>query len=59
MCQQDGALRTQEQLRAIRAAGADAAATLKPPLYRTVDEQGTRRLYTARYRPAEGQTTVT
>jgi len=52
------ALRTQERLRAIRAAGADdAAAMLKPPLYRSVDEQGSRTLYTAHYRPVEGRVT--
>ncbi|KAF4406551.1 C45 family autoproteolytic acyltransferase/hydolase, partial [Streptomyces lycii] len=50
--EQERALRTQERLRAIRAAGADVAAMLKPPLYRPVDEQGSRTLYTAHYRPA-------
>ena len=55
--EQERALRTQERLRAIRAAGADVAAMLKPPLYRTVDEQGSRTLYTARYRPVEGRVT--
>jgi len=38
--EQERAMRTQERLRAIRAAGADVAAMLKPPLYRSVDEQG-------------------
>ncbi len=52
--EQERALRTQERLRAIRAAGANVAAMLKPPLYRSVDEQGWGTLYTARYRPAEG-----
>lgn len=51
----EAAMRTQERLRAIRAAGADVAAMLKPPLYRSVDEQGSRTLYTARYRPVEGR----
>jgi predicted choloylglycine hydrolase len=56
--EQERALRTQERLRAIRAAGADdVAAMLKPPLYRPADEQGSRTLYTARYRPAEGRVT--
>jgi hypothetical protein len=53
--EQERALRTQERLRAIRAAGADdVAAMLKPPLYRSVDEQGSRTLYTARYRARRG-----
>jgi predicted choloylglycine hydrolase len=56
--EQERALRTQERLRAIRAAGADdVAAMLKPPLYRSVDEQGSRTLYTAHYRPVEGRVT--
>ncbi|WP_030661380.1 C45 family autoproteolytic acyltransferase/hydolase [Streptomyces rimosus] len=54
---QERTLRTQERLRAIRAAGADVAAMLKPPLYRSVDEQGWGTLYTARYRPVEGRVT--
>jgi predicted choloylglycine hydrolase len=55
--EQERALRTQERLRAVRAAGTDVAAMLKPPLYRPVDEQGSRTLYTAHYRPAEGRVT--
>jgi len=56
--EQERALRTQERLRAVRAAGADdVTAMLKPPLYRPVDEQGSRTLYTARYRPTEGRVT--
>ncbi len=55
--EQERASRTQERLRAIRAAGADVAAMLKPPLYRYVDEQGSGTLYTARYRPVEGRVT--
>ncbi|MFH8597424.1 C45 family autoproteolytic acyltransferase/hydolase [Streptomyces rimosus] len=55
--EQERASRTQERLRAIRAAGADVAAMLKPPLYRAVDEQGLGTLYTARYRPVEGRVT--
>ncbi len=55
--EQERASRTQERLRAIRAAGADVAAMLKPPLYRSVDEQEWGTLYTARYRPVEGHVT--
>jgi predicted choloylglycine hydrolase len=56
--EQERALRSQERLRAIRAAGADdVAAMLKPPLYQSVDEQGSRTLYTAHYRPVEGRVT--
>ncbi|CAL9471035.1 C45 family autoproteolytic acyltransferase/hydolase [Streptomyces sp. enrichment culture] len=55
--EQERALRTQERLRAIRAAGTDVAAMLKPPLYRPADEQGSRTLYTAHYRPTEGRVT--
>lgn len=55
--EQERAMRTQERLRAIRAAGADVAAMLKPPLYRSIDEQGSGTLYTAHYRPVEGRVT--
>ncbi|WP_326637490.1 C45 family autoproteolytic acyltransferase/hydrolase [Nonomuraea fuscirosea] len=55
--EQERAMRTRERLRAVRAAGADVAAMLKPPLYRPVDEQGSRTLYTACYRPVEGRVT--
>ncbi|GAA2126543.1 C45 family peptidase [Streptomyces synnematoformans] len=55
--EQERALRTQERLRAIRAAGTDVAAMLKPPLYQSVDAQGSRTLYTAHYRPVEGRVT--
>jgi predicted choloylglycine hydrolase len=51
------ALTTQERLRAIRAAGTDVAAMLKPPLYRAVGEDGMRTLYTAHYEPADGRVT--
>ena len=30
---------------------------LKPPLYQSVDEQGSRMRYTAHYRPVEGRVT--
>jgi predicted choloylglycine hydrolase len=55
--EQERASRTQERLRTIRAAGADVAEMLKPPLYRSFDEQEPGTLYTARYRPAEGRVT--
>ncbi|WP_323377023.1 C45 family peptidase [Streptomyces smaragdinus] len=55
--EQEQAMQTQERLHAIRAAGTDVAAMLRPPLYRTVDEQGSRTLYTAHYRPTEGRVT--
>lgn len=56
--EQERASRTQERLRAIRAAGTDVAAMLKPPLYRSADEQqGPGTLYTALYRPVEGRVT--
>ncbi len=49
--------RTQERLAAIRAAGADVAAMLKPPLYQFAYDQGLGTVYTAHYRPAEGRVT--
>jgi hypothetical protein len=55
--EQERALRTRERLRAVRAAGVDVAAMLRPPLYRPVDEQGSRTLYTAHYRPTERRVT--
>ena len=55
--EQERASRTQERLRAVRAAGADVAAMLKPPLYQAADEEGAGTLYTAHYRPAEGRVT--
>ncbi|MBL7252922.1 C45 family autoproteolytic acyltransferase/hydolase [Paractinoplanes lichenicola] len=55
--EQERTLRTQERLRTIRAAGTNVAAMLQPPLYRSVDEQGSRTLYTAHYRPADGRVT--
>jgi predicted choloylglycine hydrolase len=54
---QERELRTQERLRAVREAGADVAAMLRPPLYRSPDAQGSRTLYTAHYHPAEGSVT--
>jgi predicted choloylglycine hydrolase len=55
--EQERAMGTQERLDAIRAAGVNVPAMLKPPLYRPVDEQGSRTLYTAHYRPLEGRVT--
>ncbi|WP_129839903.1 C45 family peptidase [Streptomyces sp. RFCAC02] len=55
--EQERASRTQERLRAIRAAGADVAAMLKPPLYRSGDDEESGTLYTAHYLPAEGRVT--
>lgn len=49
--------RTQERLGAIRAAGADPAAMLKPPLYQLNYDGGLGTVYTARYRPVEGRVT--
>jgi predicted choloylglycine hydrolase len=49
--------RTQERLRAVRAAGADVAAMLKPPLYQFAYDEGLGTLYTADYRPSEGRVT--
>jgi predicted choloylglycine hydrolase len=55
--EQERALRTQERLRAVRAAGTDVAARVWPPQWRCVDEQGSRTLYTAHYLPVEGRVT--
>ncbi|MEW1866874.1 C45 family peptidase [Streptomyces caelestis] len=49
--------RTQERLSAVRAAGGDVAAMLKPPLYQYAYDEGLGTLYTAHYRPAEGRVT--
>ncbi|MFI0554545.1 carcinine hydrolase/isopenicillin-N N-acyltransferase family protein, partial [Streptomyces scabiei] len=49
--------RTQERLRAVRAAGTDVAAMLKPPLYQSAYDEGLGTVYTARYRPSEGRVT--
>ncbi len=49
--------RTQERLAAVRAAGTDVAAMLKPPLYQYAYDEGLGTLYTARYRPSEGRVT--
>jgi predicted choloylglycine hydrolase len=49
--------RTRERLDAVRAAGADVAAMLRPPLYQTAYDQGLGTVYTAHYHPAEGRVT--
>ncbi|MFE5210846.1 C45 family autoproteolytic acyltransferase/hydolase [Streptomyces sp. NPDC056600] len=49
--------RTQERLAAVRAAGIDVAAMLRPPLYQYAYDQGLGTMYTAHYRPAEGRVT--
>jgi predicted choloylglycine hydrolase len=49
--------RTQERLAAIRAAGADVSAMLKPPLYQDKYDSGLGTVYTALYRPGDGDVT--
>ncbi|MFB8757711.1 C45 family autoproteolytic acyltransferase/hydolase [Streptomyces nigra] len=49
--------RTQERLAAVRATGPDVAAMLKSPLYQLAYDEGLGTVYTAHYRPAEGQVT--
>lgn len=49
--------RTQERLAAIRAAGADVKAMLKPPIYQDKYDEGLGTVYTARYRPGVGEVT--
>ncbi|MDX2682991.1 C45 family peptidase [Streptomyces soliscabiei] len=55
--EQEQSSRTQERLSAVRAAGADVAAMLKPPLYQSAYEEGLGTVYTAHYRPSEGRVT--
>ena len=45
---------TQERLSAVRAAGAEVAAMLKPPIYQVNYADGLGTVYTAEYRPGEG-----
>ncbi|GAA0327114.1 C45 family autoproteolytic acyltransferase/hydrolase [Actinoallomurus spadix] len=54
---QEAFTRTRERLAAVRAAGPDVAAMLRPPLYQTAYEAGLGTVYTAHYRPAEGRVT--
>lgn len=49
--------RTQERLKAVRAAGTEVAAMLRPPLYQSAYDEGLGTVYTARYRPSEGRVT--
>ncbi|MEU4657967.1 acyl-coenzyme A--6-aminopenicillanic acid acyl-transferase [Streptomyces sp. NPDC023723] len=49
--------RTSERPAAVRAAGTDVAAMLRPPLCQEAYGQGLGTVYTARYRPAEGRVT--
>jgi len=55
--EQEQLTRTQERLSAIRAAGADVAAMLTPPLYQVRYAEGLGTVYTARYRPGDGRVT--
>jgi len=55
--EQEQQSRTQERLATVRAAGPDLAALLKPPLYNSVYDTGLGTVYTAHYRPTEGQVT--
>jgi predicted choloylglycine hydrolase len=49
--------RTQERLATIRESGADLPAMLRPPLYRAGFDDGWGTVYTADYRPGDGQVT--
>ncbi|MET7271294.1 C45 family peptidase [Streptomyces flaveolus] len=49
--------RTRERLAAVRAAGADVAAMLRPPLYQYAYDEWLGTVYTAHYRPAESRVT--
>ncbi|MCX5264868.1 C45 family autoproteolytic acyltransferase/hydolase [Streptomyces sp. NBC_00199] len=55
--EQEQSSRTQERLNAVRTAGTDVAAMLKPPLYQSAYEERLGTVYTARYRPSEGRVT--
>ncbi|MFD7508560.1 C45 family autoproteolytic acyltransferase/hydrolase [Streptomyces sp. NPDC059853] len=55
--EQERATRTGERLAAIRAAGPEVAAMLRPPLYQLGYDRGLGTVYTAHYRPAEGTVT--
>ena len=55
--EQEQLTRTQERLSAIRAAGADVAAMLTPPIYQVRYDEGLGTVYTARYRPGDGRVT--
>src|SRR5690348_11348602 len=55
--EQEQFTRTQERLSAVRAAGADVAAMLKPPIYQVRYAEGLGTVYTARYQPGDGRVT--
>ncbi|WP_169739856.1 C45 family autoproteolytic acyltransferase/hydolase [Actinospica robiniae] len=55
--EQEQSSRTQERLSAIRRAGTDVEAALKPPLYLSDYDKWLGTIYTARYRPTEGRVT--
>lgn len=55
--EQEQSSRTQERLNAVRAAGTDVAAMLKPPLYQYGYDEGLGTVYTAHYQPSEGRVT--
>ncbi|MET2717000.1 C45 family peptidase [Streptomyces harbinensis] len=55
--EQERETRTGERLAAVRAAGPDVAAMLRPPLHHGGYNRGFGTVYTAHYRPAEGAVT--
>ncbi|MFJ4623937.1 C45 family autoproteolytic acyltransferase/hydolase [Streptomyces sp. NPDC088812] len=55
--EQERSTRTQARLAAVREAGVDVAAMLRPPLYQGAYDQWLGTVYTAHYRPAEGRVT--
>ncbi|TPQ24031.1 C45 family autoproteolytic acyltransferase/hydolase [Streptomyces sporangiiformans] len=55
--EQEQFTRTQERLAAVRTAGVDVPAMLKPPLYQSAYDKGMGTVYTAAYRPSEGRVT--
>ncbi|WP_244175007.1 carcinine hydrolase/isopenicillin-N N-acyltransferase family protein [Streptomyces misionensis] len=52
--EQERTTRTQARLAAVRAAGIDVPAMLRPPLYQRAYDHWLGTVYTAHYRPAEG-----
>ncbi|MFF4713415.1 C45 family autoproteolytic acyltransferase/hydrolase [Streptomyces eurythermus] len=55
--EQEQVTRTQARLAAVRAAGVDVAAMLRPPLYQGAYDEWLGTVYTAEYRPEEGRVT--
>lgn len=53
--EQERATRTLERLAAVRAAGTDVTAMLRPPLYQQAYDKWLGTVYTAHYRPGEGR----